>query len=575
LLVERCDVDEAGIEHFEGLRGYCVEPEDGERAHGSVSVLVCLVPVRNAAGVLGEWLDEARRFADAVIALDDGSVDETRQILTAHPLVAEVLTNGRRNSYLGWHDGVNRNRLLAAAGEHRPDWVFFLDVDERLDATDAHALRKFVETEPVDSCAYGFRVHRMLEGEHYDPAYEVVYRLFRFRAGQRLPPRRLNLRPVPVQIPAVMETTLRIKHYGEVGEEGRQARIDKLRQADPEGSFLSWYNNLPPLSPGPHPKWTPRDPDGPVLAATPKLDGSGFDLEAEMAALDLDGPVLTVAVLTAPGEETEAMMALARLRDESPLVATQLLLVCAEPGTGRLPERADGIDVIVVPAGATRAAMANAGLQAAGGDYITFLTLPVTIDCSGLAAVVAAHNRGHALVGGTLVDHSSTPTGRAGALLDQPVAGGPPVAPAAAFASFSRDPLRGVGGFDEQTAVPETLAVRRLARKGLSAVVLPELRFAHRQPSSAGNFLSHRYRLGRTMVSDHDRSWPEAATEIGRVGATAVRRASGRSREFSDEPVAGPAARLAVIGLVGAGTAATCVGAAREALQRPRPVDRP
>src|SRR4051794_14637748 len=103
--------------------------------------IVCLLPVRNAADTLEAWLDHAYMFADAVVALDDGSTDATGEILAAHPLVAAIITNERREGVLGWHDGRNRNRLLAAAGALGPDWIISVDADERLDPTDAEALR--------------------------------------------------------------------------------------------------------------------------------------------------------------------------------------------------------------------------------------------------------------------------------------------------------------------------------------------------------------------------------------------------------------------------------------------------
>ena len=69
------------------------------------------------------------RFADLVVALDDGSTDDTRAVLEAHPLVHTVLTNPRRDGYAGWDDAANRNRLLGAGA--RPSWIMSLDADER------------------------------------------------------------------------------------------------------------------------------------------------------------------------------------------------------------------------------------------------------------------------------------------------------------------------------------------------------------------------------------------------------------------------------------------------------------
>ena len=77
--------------------------------------LVCLLPVRNGEKDLPGYFESVARFADAVIALDDGSTDGTRALLDRHPLVATVLETPPRDSYAGWDDAMNRNRLLEAA----------------------------------------------------------------------------------------------------------------------------------------------------------------------------------------------------------------------------------------------------------------------------------------------------------------------------------------------------------------------------------------------------------------------------------------------------------------------------
>ena len=229
--------------------------------------LVCLLPVRNAAETLPGWLDAAASFADAVIALDDGSTDDTGAILAAHPMVAITLSNDRREGHLGWHDGRNRNRLLAAASDLRPDWIFSLDADERMDETDAAALRRFIETDAIAGCAYGFQIFRMASAHSYDPNYEWVYRLFAFDPSQRFVNRRLDFTPVPVSIGSerFVPTTIRIQHFGEPDQVARAQRTKKFREADPEGAFRSYWDHLAPHSPGPLPIWAPRAPETPIL----------------------------------------------------------------------------------------------------------------------------------------------------------------------------------------------------------------------------------------------------------------------------------------------------------------------
>ena len=88
-------------------------------------------PFERATDGLPEWFASIRSIADAVIALDDGSTDGTRELLAADPLVERILARPRRPDYVEWDDAGNRSALLRAADELRPRWILWLDADER------------------------------------------------------------------------------------------------------------------------------------------------------------------------------------------------------------------------------------------------------------------------------------------------------------------------------------------------------------------------------------------------------------------------------------------------------------
>ncbi len=230
------------------------------RVPGKRSRVLCLLPVRDGEAHLGPWFAAVEPVADAVIALDDGSTDTTLQILAQHPLVERLITNAPRAGFLGWDDGANRARLLEAAAEADAGWILFLDADERIDPTDAAALRSFIDADALPGCAYGFQLFSMVDASTFDPAYEWVYRLFAFRPGLLLPDPRLDFNPVPVTIPdaAWLNTSLRIQHLGAHSDAERAAMVEKYREADPAGEFRSYYEHLPSASPPPYPIWRPR-----------------------------------------------------------------------------------------------------------------------------------------------------------------------------------------------------------------------------------------------------------------------------------------------------------------------------
>ncbi|MGH2534749.1 MAG: glycosyltransferase, partial [Thermomicrobiales bacterium] len=231
--------------------------------------VVCLLPARNAARDLPGFFASAARVCDAVVALDDGSTDETGALLRDQPLVATLLTNPIRPDYRTWDDAGNRNRLLEAAGALDPTWIISLDADERIDEADAAALRQFLETDALPGCAYGFRhVPMRGDGEHFLPRYQWVYRLFAYEPGQRFPDRRLHFPLVPTSIPRALwlRTTLRIQHLGGMTEERRAIRFQKYLEADPAREFQTEYGHLLHTpDPSELRRWEPRPAGLPVL----------------------------------------------------------------------------------------------------------------------------------------------------------------------------------------------------------------------------------------------------------------------------------------------------------------------
>jgi Glycosyl transferase family 2 len=230
--------------------------------------LICLLPARNAAQELPGFLESAGSFCDAIVALDDGSTDQTAEILGASPLVKTLLRNPRREDFRGWDDSLNRNRLLSAAAGLEPEWIISVDADERIDNSDADALRCFLETDALPGCAYRFQWLQMREdAHHYFPEIIWIPRLFAFAPGQKFPSDRLHFAPVPTSIPkaAYLKTTLRIQHFGAMTEDLRRARFEKYRQADPQSAFWSDYSVILSASSSPLLRFEPRDPNLPVL----------------------------------------------------------------------------------------------------------------------------------------------------------------------------------------------------------------------------------------------------------------------------------------------------------------------
>ncbi len=539
--------------------------------------LVCLLPARNAEEDLPGYLESVARFADAVVALDDGSTDRTRALLQASPLVRVLLTNTPRETAAGWDDSVNRNRLLEAAAELDPDWILSLDADERIPPDDGAALRRFVEHSAGPGFAYQFRVFRMIEDlEQYDRADLWVARLFAFDPGQRFPPERLHFVPVPSSIPRSrwLRTTLRIQHLGGSTEARRRARFRKYEDADPDRAFETDYRRLLDPAGSVH-SWAPRPPDLPVLAAAHAPGSGGGDL-------DLEGPVLSAVVIARDDEATIARTVRSVVEQECPEAFEVIVVTSGSDRTAEVVRRSfPEVTVVELPRPALPGAARNAGLRLARGDYVSFPGSHVELPPGSLAARLRAHGLGYPMVTGSMRNATPTRSGWAAYFLDHSgslpgrpsgVLTGPP-----AHCSYARDFLFEVGGFPEDMRAGEDTVVNlRLARRGLRAYRAQDVVLFHRSPCrTPGRLIVHHFlrgrALGRILLEGH---WPEgnllaprAARSLlpGYVGLR-VRRAAANVRRWNPE-LEGEYRRAAP--LVRVGAAAAWLGAWAEVLSRP------
>jgi glycosyltransferase involved in cell wall biosynthesis len=466
--------------------------------------LVALVAVRNGEEDLPGCLESLARLADAVVALDDGSTDGTRAILDAHPLVETVLANPRRETYEGWDDAENRNRLLEAAAALAPDWVLVLDADERIDADDAAALRTFVDTEAEPGHAYGMRVYRMIgDLEHYDTAELWVYRLFPFVPGDRFPSERLHYVPVPTSIPREnwVRTTIRIQHLSSLTEARRRARYAKYVEADPELAFQPDYENLL-RAPGALRPWAARPADLPVVS------------DLDLHGLDLDGPVLSAIVISRNDEDRIERAVGAVVRQRVPAPFEVIVVVSGTDRTADIVrERFPDVRLVVLEGEALPGRARNAGVAVARGDYISFPGSHTELPQGSLAARLAAHDQGHAMVTGTMRNGTRTRAGWASYFLDHSMSlpGRPsgPLAGPPAHCSYARDLVLQVGGFPEDLRAGEDTVVNRaLWRRGHGAVRAQTVVLTHHSRcTTPKRLVEHHFQrgrgLGRIMVADH------------------------------------------------------------------------
>lgn len=496
-----------------------MEPRSEDRGRPR---LVCLLPARNAERLLPGYLESVATFADAVIALDDGSTDRTAELLRDADLVERVITNPRRGGYAGWDDAANRQRLLDAALEDDADWVLYLDADERIDLADATALRRLVNEAADRACAYGFRVFRMAGDEqHYDRAGLWVYRLFAPSAGQRLPADRLHFVPVPEEVPRGrwLNTTIRIKHLASLTQADRVARRAKYADADPELRWQADYSAL--LDGGDVRPWAPRPQGMPLLAGGDVAGAAALDLEA----LDLDAPALTAVVIARDDAATIERSVRSVVEQECPKPFEVIVVVSGSPETARVVrERVPQARLVELPDAVLPGRARNAGLRLARGDYVSFPGSHVELPAGSLEARLRAHERGFAMVTGSILNGNETPAGWASYFIDHSSAlpGRPSgeLAGAPAHCSYARDPLLDLGGFPEDLRAGEdTVVNNELFRRGHRAYRERAVTLIHRSPcSTAAKLARHHFRrgrgMGRILLGAHPHGRPRKRREL-------------------------------------------------------------
>ncbi|MBV9951645.1 MAG: glycosyltransferase [Acidimicrobiia bacterium] len=462
--------------------------------------VVCLVPVRDAEADLPEWFASIERFADSVVALDDGSVDASAELLEAHPLVEVLLRNLPSDGHHSWNDSVNRNRLLEAAGALAPEWIISLDADEVIPAADADALRAFVEHGAVPGFAYGFARRRVVGDLDHDGGHEDrIYRLFAHRPGQRFPADRLHFTPVPTTIPSSrwLATDLRVQHRCWLTPERQQLRRAKYRDADPDQRWGEpdgyGYMEEPVAAVRP---WVARRPNTPVLLR------SHFDAwRAPEEDLSIDGPVLSVVVLVDDERIDEMVAVVDAVEAHACRHEVEVIVIASGAATADDVARLrPGRTVVRCSAGQPAGAVRNLGVRMARGDHVVCLDAPVELAPGALDALIDLHDEGHAVVTGATAPPTPSAVGWASWLLER------------RHASFSREPLLAAGGFDEGAVDGlDGDAIDRLLAGGQRAAHSPLVTYGHRaELVDRGELLALQFARGRRWGATD--GWRDAFT---------------------------------------------------------------
>ncbi|KQR72130.1 glycosyltransferase family 2 protein [Pedobacter sp. Leaf176] len=153
--------------------------------------LIACIPLKNEAWVIKYTLSALSEFVDEIIALDDGSSDDSIKILESYPKVTQIIKNKPRSDKFR-NEPLNWNRLTKAAIERGADWIFYTDADEMVEPRIKDEIRVMMEAKDVDVYQFkkispwrGYDFYRSESDKWVSPAKNVLNPIL-IRATERL-----------------------------------------------------------------------------------------------------------------------------------------------------------------------------------------------------------------------------------------------------------------------------------------------------------------------------------------------------------------------------------------------------
>ena len=218
------------------------------------------------------WAEEClaglSEIADEICILDDGSTDRTVEICRSFERVTHLLRWER--SF--FHEGIDRNVVLAMVKDTEPDWLLVMDIDEVFEERIADELPWMLEQE--EFAAWGFRMLHFWRGRtHFrvdgvwgrETTHHIHPRLFRNQPSLYFPPQTIHGAHVLGLKGKCALSHVCIKHYGYSYPDEVRRKYERYVRVDPEGD----YEHLVDESELALVEY--REPAGPVVEALSQL----------------------------------------------------------------------------------------------------------------------------------------------------------------------------------------------------------------------------------------------------------------------------------------------------------------
>lgn len=203
-------------------------------------------------------LESAREYIDDAVIIDDGSTDDTIEIIKE--VLKDIPFTLIENKYSKFSNEIElRKQQWFETIETNPDWILFLDADEIFENKFKDDVREMMKNIEVDG--YIFRLYDFWDEDHYRDdnlwCAHNTYRLFMIRYQKNFrylfteTAQHCGRMPANCMKLSYALSNLRLKHYGWAKLEDRLNKYQRYMQLDPNGEFGSMDQYKSILDPRP------------------------------------------------------------------------------------------------------------------------------------------------------------------------------------------------------------------------------------------------------------------------------------------------------------------------------------
>ncbi len=199
------------------------------------------IRVKNGEPFAEECLRDLSEYVDEIVVFDNGSTDRTVDICRGFKKVSDIIVWER--SF--FHEGMDRNVVVAMAKNTNPDWILLPDIDEVFEDRMKPEIHRLVSQQEFVLFGFRFyhfwrsRTHYRVDGKWGEEIQRhAIARLVRNQPGLHYPVARpLDGAQISGVVGRCAVSDIRVKHYGHLHADLSLQKYHMYSAADPDHDY--------------------------------------------------------------------------------------------------------------------------------------------------------------------------------------------------------------------------------------------------------------------------------------------------------------------------------------------------